>query len=88
MDLTAFNSAPLRALGVLSSDGALVYKSVDVRTALRDDYANRTARSNRSQFRTVFDQVSNFDGVADGALMYNARQPNYAPFLDTTFTVP
>jgi hypothetical protein len=67
LNLAAFNLAAIRSLGTISTDATLEYKTLDVLTALEEDYAQRTTRGNRTQYRLIFPIVSNFDAIFDGA---------------------
>jgi hypothetical protein len=63
----AFNGASLRNVGTLSTTPTIETKTISVLTALQDDYANRTARGNRTQYRLAFTTPSDFDDMADYA---------------------
>jgi hypothetical protein len=67
LNLAAFNLVAIRPLGTISTDTTLEYKTLDVLTALEEDYIQRTTRGNRSQYRLIFPIVSNFDATFDGA---------------------
>ena len=64
----AFNATSLRALGTLSSDATLGFKTLTVIPAIQDDYANRIARGNRTQYRIVFPTAASFNSIFDAAL--------------------
>jgi hypothetical protein len=56
----------LRGLGDLPVSATKEYKTTDALPAVRDDYASRGARGNRTQYRLYFPLVTNHDGAQDG----------------------
>lgn len=85
-----FNTTILRDEGNLSTSTSLGYKSNSVITSLKDDYAKRVSRGNRSQYMLNFPKVSDFDGVFDAAQFYTKEQPgtNRDPKLVIVYLVP
>jgi hypothetical protein len=63
----AFNATSLGAVGTLSTTATIEVKTLSVLTALNNDYAQRVARGNRTQYRLTFPTASDFDGVFDAA---------------------
>lgn len=63
LSLAAFNASALASLGVIATSNAAV--SVEVADELEDDYVNRAARGDRSQYRLSFPLASDFDGAQD-----------------------
>ncbi len=64
---------PLRRVGDLATTGAIGTKTLDATTAVAEDLAKRTQRSERSQFRAQFTTTTNADNSADAAFFgYNA----------------
>lgn len=53
--------------GMYSQDDAAT-KSIDVTSQVADDYANRAARSSRTQYRLQMDTATNGDNVVDKAI--------------------
>ncbi len=53
-------------VGVFSSSPAAELKSVNVLAALVEDYADRSVRGQRSQYRLAFDRLTNNNGLGDG----------------------
>lgn len=71
LDQAAFDAPPLHDLGVFvpatgtNAAGDAVTK--DVLVALKDDYANRSARNNVSQYKLLFPGSPNANGITDFA---------------------
>jgi hypothetical protein len=71
VDQAAFDAPPLHDLGVFvaatGSNAVGDVVSKDVLVALKDDYANRTARDNASQYKLLFPGSPNANSIADFA---------------------
>jgi Bacterial Ig-like domain/Bacterial Ig domain len=63
----AFNATSLGAVGTLSTTATIEVKTLSVLAALNNDYTQRVARGNRTQYRLAFPTASDFDGVFDAA---------------------
>jgi Bacterial Ig-like domain len=80
IDQTAYDAPPLHDLGVFiaatgtNAAGDLVSK--DVLTALKDDYANRIARNNLSQYKLLFPASPNSNSVGDFAYLSSGATSN------------
>ncbi len=61
----AWNVPALSSMGALTSTTALGPRSLDVTAAVADDYAQRAARFDRSQYRLEFPNAYNGDGDGD-----------------------
>lgn len=76
----AFEVPPHRDLGTfVAATGHNAVDDVvskDVLEALKDDYANRVAREDRSQYRILFSSSPNSDGVADVARVSSNKSGN------------
>ena len=62
---TAWNAVPLGMMDPLTTTTAIGPRSVDVTGAVAEDYADRAARSNRTQYRLEFPTATNGDGDQD-----------------------
>ena len=69
-----FNTPVLHNEGNLSTSTTVGYKSNDVTTSLKDDYAKKASRGSRSQFMLSFPKASDFDGVWDAAEFYTREK--------------
>jgi hypothetical protein len=71
VDQAAFDAPPLHDLGVFvaatGSNAVGDVVSKDVLVALKDDYANRSARNNVSQYKLLFPGSPNANGLSDFA---------------------
>jgi hypothetical protein len=89
MNLAAFNLVPLSTIGVVSNDAdPEEYKTISVLAAVQNDYANRAARGNRSQFRLQFPNASDFDGVADFTAILPDLGEDGGSKLAVTYLIP
>lgn len=65
-------STPLRSLGVLAATAGTIPAStpdsIDVLAAVQDDYANRSARGNSSQYRLRYEVATDSDSTSDAIL--------------------
>lgn len=61
----AWSAPALDSMGALTQDGTLGPRSIDVSTAVADDYEHRVERANRSQYRLEFPTANNGDGDED-----------------------
>jgi hypothetical protein len=83
----ALGSTPLAALGPFYArptlaDDTTLHLGGDVSSALADDYANRAARANRSQYRLSFAK-----GVSDG-VWDDVEMPTSSVRLTATYLIP
>lgn len=62
---TAWNAAALGSMGALTSTEALGPRSLGVAAALAEDYTERVARLNRTQYRLEFPTATTGDGDQD-----------------------
>lgn len=85
---SAFNGTSLGAIGTLSSDATLGYKTLSVLTAVQDDYAQRIARGNRTQYRLAFPTISNFNGIFDAARFETPTAALDPSLLTVRYLVP
>lgn len=84
-----FNAPILHDLGDLSTDTSIGYKeNAHALEAVRDDWTNRTARKNRSQFMLYFPKATDGDGVADVAHFNSSADASHHPELEVKFLVP
>jgi hypothetical protein len=83
-----FNTAILANLGNISNDTIIEWKSVSALSAARDDWDNRVARSNRSQYMLYFAQATDGDGNADLALLRSGDAVSNRPQLVLKYLVP
>jgi hypothetical protein len=84
-----FNTPILHDLGDLSTDTALEYKTnPNALESVRDDWANRTTRKNRSQFMLYFPLATDGDGIADVAHFNSSDDASNHPELKVKFLVP
>lgn len=60
-------TAPLRTLGALSTTATIEVKTLSVLPAIQDDYAQRVARGNRTQYRLTFGIPASFNNMLDSA---------------------
>ena len=81
LNAASFNTASLSAVGTLSTTATLENKTLSVLGAVQDDYANRVARGNRTQYRLAFPTVSNFNGAFDAARFDGPNTLNVRYFL-------
>jgi hypothetical protein len=77
---TTFDQAPLHDLGTFiaatGNNASNDPVSKDVLPALGDDYANRAARNNSSQYRLLFSAAPNANGTADAAWVSSSAASN------------
>ena len=84
-----FNSAILHDLGEISSNSADGYKvAQNAIDAVRDDWAERVTRENRSQYMLFFPVPTNADGQADQISLNTREAATDRPELEVTFLVP
>lgn len=84
-----FNSAILHDLGEISSSDAGGYKiAQDALESLRDDWAERVTRENRSQFMLFFPLPTDADNQADQVVLNAREAASNPPELEVTFLVP
>jgi hypothetical protein len=88
LDATDFNLAALSSIGVLSTTAALENKVLSVLTNVQNDYANRVARGNRSQYRLSFPTVSDFDSKVDAIELARGDNPTNPTFLQIRYFLP
>lgn len=84
---SAFNATALLALGTISSDGTATVKSRSVLAAVQDDYANRAARGNRTQYRLSFATATDTDGTPD-VVRFAAPTAGIPSALSVTYLLP
>jgi hypothetical protein len=82
---SARTGAALRSLGTLTTSIAERSSTLDVLTAIREDYAQRTARANRSQYRLATQRVTDNDDTGDGMTVHCSSIP---PALDLVYLAP
>lgn len=82
-----FDSPVLHNLGI-STKSAQGYQEVNVLEAVRDDWANRSTRSGRSQYRLRMDKPSNNDSINNLVLFGDADPSEYAPQLVIRYKLP
>lgn len=80
-NLAALSVAPLSLAGVLSTNQVEEYKEVAVLAQVEEDYAEREARLNRSQYRLEFPVVTDFDETADVAIFHSATSELVVRYL-------
>lgn len=74
---------------VLSNNANLEFKSATATLKVRDDWTNRAARGNRSQYRLKFTQNVSADGVADFVIFGTGdASADFQPFLEITYEYP
>jgi Bacterial Ig-like domain len=89
LNFSDFNSAILHDLGEISSSDAGGYKTAqDALESLRDDWAERVTRENRSQFMLFFPLPTDADGEADQIVLNTREAASNSPELEVTFLVP
>ena len=83
------NSVILHDLGEISSDDTVGYKETpNALESVRDDWQQRVARENRSQFMLFFPLATNGDGLIDSASFNAGEALIDRPELEVTFLVP
>ena len=84
-----FNAAILHDLGEISSNSADGYKvAQDAIESVRDDWAQRVTRENRSQYMLFFPVPTDADGQADQISLNTRDAASDRPELEVTFLVP
>jgi hypothetical protein len=84
-----FNSAILHHLGEISRDDATEYKQSDnALESVRNDWAQRVGRDDRSQFMLFFPLGTNGDDITDSAMFNSREQQVNHPELEITYLVP
>ncbi len=84
-----FNTPILDDLGQFSGNGVIGYKTEpDALDSVRDDWANRTSRGNRSQFMFYFAKATDNDGLADVTRLVPGESATTPPELKVKFLVP
>jgi Bacterial Ig-like domain len=89
LNFSDFNTAILRDLGEIASDTSSGYKlAQNALESVRDDWAQRVTRENRSQFMLFFPLATNGDGIADFTALLSSDSSVERPELEVTFLVP
>lgn len=89
LNFVDFNSAILHNLGEISRDDAIEYKVNDnALESVRNDWAERARRDDRSQFMLFFPLATNGDGFTDAALFNSRETGSNPPQLEVTYLVP
>lgn len=84
-----FSTSILHELGELSANAIVEYKLIsDALESVRDDWANRASRNNRSQFMFFFARATDGDSVFDAARLTARESTTNPPELRVTFLVP
>lgn len=83
-----FDAPVLASLGILSTSTALEFKTKSVTAAVQDDWANRAARSHRSQYRLRFFSLTDGDGAGDYATFTPGESASSKPRLEVTYLMP
>jgi Bacterial Ig-like domain len=84
-----FNAAILHDLGEISSNSVDGYKvAQDAIASVRDDWAARVTRENRSQYMLFFPLPTDADGQADQISLNTREAASNPPELEVTFLVP
>ncbi len=86
INAAAVNAARLRPLGVLSTNITSEWKERDVSAALQDDYADRQARLNRSQYR-IFPEKATTGNFYIGYGTTEAGE-SYEPRITVVYLLP
>lgn len=74
---------------VLSSTTTLGFKSTTATLKVQDDWTNRAARGNRSQYRLKFENNVSTDGQADLVIFGTGdSSADFKPFLEITYEHP
>jgi hypothetical protein len=84
----AFSTPTIRAIGPISNNSTIEYKTLSVLSAVQDDYAQRIVRKNRTQFRTVFPTKSDFDLKLDDAVFASVVAATNPSYLQVRYFVP
>lgn len=88
LDFVDFNSAILHNLGEISRDDTIEYKVNDnALESVRNDWAERTRRDDRSQFMLFFPLATNGDDFTDAALFNSREEGSNPPQLEITYLV-
>jgi len=88
LDAADFETPVLTHTYTLSGSSALGWKNVSVVLKVRDDYNNRAARGNRSQFRLRFPTTTDADSAFDYAAFYAGEASSNRPYLQVTYEYP
>jgi Bacterial Ig-like domain len=89
LNFVDFNSAILHNLGEISRDDAIEYKQSDTALeSVRNDWAERTRRDDRSQFMLFFPLSTNGDDFMDTALFNSREEGSNPPQLEITYLIP
>ncbi len=85
-----FNTNTLHTAAVFSTNVTPGYKTEDVTISLKDDYAKRASRGNRSQYRLRFSVPTDGDGNTDVAYFHTKEQTGTSkdPKLVIIYLVP
>lgn len=84
-----FNTAILRDLGEISSNETEEYKvAPNALESVRDDWAQRVGRGDRSQFMLFFPLATDGDGLVDTMEFNGGEATTDRPELEVTFLVP
>ena len=81
-----FNTPILSNEGNLAEDADVEWKAESVVASVRDDWDNRAARDNRSQYMLYFAKSTDGDGIAD--IAYFSESGVNKPELTVKFLVP
>jgi hypothetical protein len=84
----ALSSAPLRNLGVFSTDDSVEWHSIDVEAALEEDYTLRVTRENRSQYWLRFPGGPDGNTAYTATSFYTADDEEYPPRIDVVYLLP
>lgn len=79
------NRAPDGPYRLAKARAELRTSTVDAVAALREDYANRGARGNRSQYRLAVQLATDGDSVGDAMTVHCDPEP---PSLEAVYLVP
>ena len=93
LELADYSVAPLihgSNTGTLSVDGAFEYKSTVVTTSVQNDFINRVARGNRSEFLIRFTNDTSTPAATDLAFFYacDTTVTTDRPYLSVTYEYP
>jgi hypothetical protein len=89
LNFVDFNSAILHNLGEISKDDDIEYKVNDnALESVRNDWAERVRRDDRSQFMLLFPLATNGNDFTDAALFNSREEGSNPPQLEVTYLVP
>jgi Bacterial Ig-like domain len=84
----AFNPAALSTVGNISSNATLELKTLSVLAQVQNDYSNRVARGQRSQYRIVFPTVTDIDIKFDAAIFETPTAATNPSTLTVRYLLP